>query len=150
MVISKQASPLQEETLTGFSLMHKQLKCCCQHMTDRCASPHGTIPVNFCLRAPLSTLSCRLRSCSASVAASPPTLEWTVFTIPLALLPKRRELSVSAASSGEGEQQMMRAVRAEPPRLSCRTLVSCRVAAQILAGVSGGEASSTRCSSCPA
>ena len=92
---------------------------------------HRPIPVGSCLRAPLLTLSCCLRVCSASRAASLPTLEWTVFTMPLALLPKRRELSVSAASSEAGEQQMMRAVCAEPPRLSCRTLVSCRVAAQI-------------------
>lgn len=73
-----------------------------------------------------------------------------MFTMPLALLPKRRELRVSAASSEEGEQQTMRAVRAEPPRLSCRTLVSCRVAAQIFAGVSERGVSLAHCSCCHA
>ena len=45
----------------------------------------------------------------------------TLVMMPFARVPKRSEDSVSAALAAAGEQQMIRAMRAFPPNVSCST-----------------------------
>lgn len=51
-------------------------------------------------------------------------LDWTALVMPCALAPKRSDDRVSLALDMHGEQQMMSAVLAVPPKESCGPKVS--------------------------
>ena len=65
------------------------------------------------------TSSCFVASTCEGPRSSLTAFTWTEFTMPLALMPNLKDDSVSAALSKEGEQQIIKAVLAVPPKESC-------------------------------
>lgn len=82
----------------------------------------NTRPTYKLINASLLTSSCLAAPISKGVLSSLAAFSCTLLTIPLALTPNLRDESVSAALSIEGEQQMMRAVFAVPPKESCKAV----------------------------